>query len=124
MIVQAFYSEGVRDAAINLLDVCFQNPYLQTRAGDFLKVAANATVLDDQVQRSAGVGLQQALKSAVLPWWVKNLHHTKSNVEENGKNGSPDVDDAQSEPEKNGNENGSEAMHGTDQPEVLQQVTM
>ena len=111
LIVRALNSEGVRDAAINLLDVCFQNPYLQTRAGDFLKVAANATVLDDQVQRSAGVGLQQALKSAVLPWWVKNLHHTKSNVEENGKDGdSPDVGDAHSEPEKNG----AEAVHGTD----------
>ena len=72
LIVRALKSEGVRDAAIYLLDVCFQNPDLQSRAGEFLKVAANATVLDEGVQKNAGVGIQQALKSAVLPWWAKN----------------------------------------------------
>ena len=51
LIVRALNSEGVRDAAIYLLDICFQNPDLQSRAGEFLKVAANATVLDEGVQR-------------------------------------------------------------------------
>lgn len=58
-------------AAVELLDVsCFQNEELQVRAGEFLKVAAKVAVLDEGVQKSAGVGIQQALKSAVLPWWV------------------------------------------------------
>mmetsp|Transcript_15962 Transcript_15962/g.27201 ORF Transcript_15962/g.27201 Transcript_15962/m.27201 type:complete len:431 (-) Transcript_15962:24-1316(-) len=70
LIVRALNSEGVHDAAISLLDVCFRNPELQQRAGEFLKVAARATVLDEGVQKSAGVGMQRALKSAVLPpYW-------------------------------------------------------
>lgn len=85
LIVRALNSEGVRDAAIHLLDVCFQNKDLQNRAGEFLKVAANATVLDEGVQKSAGVGIQQALKSAVLPWWMKKMeHHNDVNSETNG----------------------------------------
>ncbi|KAL3769388.1 hypothetical protein ACHAWU_008797 [Discostella pseudostelligera] len=78
LIVRALNSEGVRDAAIRLLDVCFRNPDLMKQAGEFLKVAANATVLDEGVQRSAGVGIQQALKSAVLPWWAKNIGDSSS----------------------------------------------
>jgi len=78
LIVRALNSEGVRDAAIRLLDVCFRNPELMKQAGEFLKVAANATVLDEGVQRSAGVGIQQALKSAVLPWWAKNIGDSSS----------------------------------------------
>lgn len=78
LIVRALNSEGVRDAAIRLLDICFRDPELMKQAGEFLKVAANATVLDEGVQRSAGVGIQQALKSAVLPWWAKNLGDTSS----------------------------------------------
>mmetsp|Transcript_15539 Transcript_15539/g.22101 ORF Transcript_15539/g.22101 Transcript_15539/m.22101 type:complete len:319 (-) Transcript_15539:229-1185(-) len=71
LIVRALGSEGVRMAAVELLDVsCFQNEELQVRAGEFLKVAAKVAVLDEGVQKSAGVGIQQALKSAVLPWWV------------------------------------------------------
>ena len=37
-------------------------------------VAANVTVLDERVQRNAGVGIQRAIKSVVLPqfWWAKN----------------------------------------------------
>ncbi len=70
LIVRALGSEGVRMAAVELLDVCFQNEELQVRAGEFLKVAAKVAVLDEEVQKSAGVGIQQALKSAVLPWWV------------------------------------------------------
>eukprot|EP00986_Skeletonema_menzelii_P018485 scaffold26646_cov155-Skeletonema_menzelii.AAC.2 len=49
LIVRALGSEGVRKAAVELLDGCFQNEKLQGRAGEFLKVAA---------------------KGAVLPWWV------------------------------------------------------
>lgn len=85
LIVRALNSEGVRDAAIRLLDVCFRNPELMKQAGEFLKVAANATVLDEGVQRSAGVGIQQALKSAVLPWWVKPPGDTNSGRANNGK---------------------------------------
>eukprot|EP00984_Skeletonema_dohrnii_P031903 scaffold25037_cov92-Skeletonema_dohrnii-CCMP3373.AAC.1 len=70
LIVRALGSEGVRLAALSLLEVCFQNEELQVRAGEFLKVAAKVAVLDEGVQKSAGVGIQQALKSAVLPWWV------------------------------------------------------
>jgi len=70
LIVRARGSEGVRLAALSLLEVCFQNEELQVRAGEFLKVAAKVAVLDEGVQKSAGVGIQQALKSAVLPWWV------------------------------------------------------
>jgi len=88
LIVRALNSEGVRDAAIYLLDVCFQNPELQVRAGEFLKVAANATVLDEGVQKSAGVGIQQALKSAVLPWWAKSyIAGTGSNVSSSSASG-------------------------------------
>ena len=54
LIVRALNSEGVRDAAIYLLDVAFRNEDLQCRAGEFLKVAANATVLDEGVQKNAG----------------------------------------------------------------------
>ena len=54
LIVRALNSEGVRDAAIYLLDVAFRNDELQCRAGEFLKVAANATVLDEGVQKNAG----------------------------------------------------------------------
>ena len=84
LIVRALNSEGVRDAAIRLLDVCFQNQELMKQAGEFLKVAANATILDEGVQRSAGVGIQQALKSAVLPWWAKNLGDTTSTSSSGG----------------------------------------
>ena len=54
LIDRALNSEGVRDAAIYLLDVAFRNDELQCRAGEFLKVAANATVLDEGVQKNAG----------------------------------------------------------------------
>lgn len=76
LIVRALGSEGVRLAAIRLLDVCFQNEDLQLRAGEFLKVAAKTAVLDEKLQQSAGVGIQKALKSAVLPqnWWAKSLN--------------------------------------------------
>lgn len=104
LIVRALNSEGVRDAAIYLLDVCFQNPDLQTRAGEFLKVAANATVLDEGVQKNAGVGIQQALKSAVLPGWAKkaienNGHNNGSSSGSNGNNNGSDGGDVS---EKNG----------------------
>ena len=82
LIVRALKSEGVRDAAIYLLDVAFQNEQLQVRAGDFLKVAANATLLDENVQQNAGVGIQHALKNAVVPWWVKKLHLNKDSKDE------------------------------------------
>ena len=82
LIVRALKSEGVRDAAIYLLDVAFQNEQLQVRAGDFLKVAANATLLDENVQQNAGIGIQHALKSAVVPWWVKKLHLNKDHKDE------------------------------------------
>lgn len=72
LLVRALKSEGVRDAAFYLLDLCFQDPALQVQAGEFLKAAAHATVLDEGVQKSTGVGIQQALKSAVLPRWAKN----------------------------------------------------
>jgi len=82
LIVRALNSEGVRDAAIYLLDVAFQNEDLQVRAGEFLKVAANATLLDENVQENAGIGIQHALKSAVVPWWVKKLHLNKDSKDE------------------------------------------
>ena len=83
LIVRALNSEGVRDAAILLLDASFRNENLQIRAGEFLKVAAHATVLDGGVQKSAGVGMQQALKSAVVPWWAKNtsVQHANKTVD-------------------------------------------
>ena len=71
LIVRALRSDGVRDASFYLLDLCLQDPALQARAGEFLKLAAHATVLDEGVQKSTGVGIQQALKSAVLPRWAK-----------------------------------------------------
>ena len=75
LIVRALGSNEVRMAVVELLDVsCFQNEELQVRAGEFLKVAAKVAVLDEGVQKSAGVGIQQALKSAVLPWWVVNTN--------------------------------------------------
>ncbi|KAL7466933.1 hypothetical protein ACHAXS_007204 [Conticribra weissflogii] len=73
LIVRALNSEGVRLAAIDLLDECFRNEYLQGRAGEFLKVAAREVVLDEGLQRDAGVGIQKVVKSALaLPWWVRN----------------------------------------------------
>ena len=82
LIVRALNSEGVRDAAIYLLDVAFQNEDLQHRAGEFLKVAANDTVLDETVQKNAGVGIQHALKSAVIPWWLKKLDYSRQSKDE------------------------------------------
>ena len=81
LIVRALNSEGVRDAALKLLEVCFRNEELQVTAGEFLKVAANATVLDEGVQRNAGVGIQRAIKSVVLPqfWWAKNSGESSGN---------------------------------------------
>ena len=40
-----------------------------------MKVAAKTAVLDEKLQQSAGVGIQKALKKAVLPqtWWAKSL---------------------------------------------------
>ncbi|KAK1741203.1 hypothetical protein QTG54_008455, partial [Skeletonema marinoi] len=52
LIVRALGSEGVRLAALSLLEVCFQNEELQVRAGEFLKVAAKVAVLDEGVQKS------------------------------------------------------------------------
>ena len=74
------FGRGV--AAIYLLDVAFQNEDLQHRAGEFLKVAANDTVLDETVQKNAGVGIQHALKSAVIPWWLKKLDHSRQSKDE------------------------------------------
>jgi hypothetical protein len=81
LIVRSLNSEGVRDAALKLLEVCFRNEELQVTAGEFLKVAANATVLDDGVQRNAGVGIQRAIKSVVLPqfWRAKNSGESSGN---------------------------------------------
>ena len=81
LIVRALNSEGVRDAALKLLEVCFKNEDLQGTAGEFLKVAANATVLDEGVQRNAGVRIQRAVKSVVLPqfWWAKNSGESSGN---------------------------------------------
>lgn len=73
LIVRALSSEGVRTAAIYLLDVAFQNPDLQRRAGVFLREAAELAVLDEGLQASAGVGIQKALKSAVMPPWMTHL---------------------------------------------------
>ena len=89
LIVRALGSEGVRLAAIQLLDVCFQNEDLQLRAGEFLKVAAKTAVLDEKLQQSAGVGIQKALKSAVLPqnWWAKSLNVGGSDGGEEMNNG-------------------------------------
>jgi len=93
LIVRALNSEGVRDAALKLLEVwvrdaalkllevCFKNEDLQGTAGEFLKVAANATVVDEGVQRNAGVRIQRAVKSVVLPqfWWAKNSGESSGN---------------------------------------------
>lgn len=87
LIVRALKSEGVRDASFYLLDLCFQDPALQARAGEFLKLAAHATVLDEGVQKSTGVGIQQALKSAVLPRWAKNTLGAPPSQDGNDKTG-------------------------------------
>lgn len=93
LIVRALGSEGVRLAAIRLLDICFQNEELQVRAGEFLKVAAKAVVLDEGVQKNAGVGIQQALKSAVLPWWVSKMSLGNDHKEDRSSSGGGEDDD-------------------------------
>jgi hypothetical protein len=75
LIVRALNSEGVRLAALRLLDLCFENEDLQRSGGEFLKVAASNAVLDESVQRNAGVGIQKALKNVVtlnVPWGWKS----------------------------------------------------
>ena len=52
-------------AALHLLTLCFQNEELQKRGGEFLKVAASNAVLDETLQRNAGLGIQKALKNVV-----------------------------------------------------------
>ena len=117
LIVRALNSEGVRDAALRLLEISFKNEELQGTAGDFLKVAANATLLDEGVQRNAGIGLQKAMKSAVLPqfWWTKTSGEgsesidsgtSKSAIPDNadGEGSSPgdgDIGGLHSEPDMN-----------------------
>jgi len=75
LIVRALNSEGVKLATLQLLNLCFQNEALQRRGGEFLKVAASTAVLDENVQRNVGLGIQQALKNVVtlnvLPWGRK-----------------------------------------------------
>lgn len=91
LIVRALNSEGVKLAAIQLLDICFQNEELQMRGGDFLKIAATNAVLDEGVQKSAGVGIQKALKSVIhLPWSRKQ----KEEEQTNDGNGTADTNDA------------------------------
>ena len=130
LIVRALNSEGVRDAAIYLLDVAFRNDELQCRAGEFLKVAANATVLDEGVQKNAGketssfffyysfvlyativhtksfytqhklllplifigIGIQHALKSAVVPWWAKKIQHSRDHHQHSSSTGIEEKD--------------------------------
>mmetsp|Transcript_16178 Transcript_16178/g.33023 ORF Transcript_16178/g.33023 Transcript_16178/m.33023 type:complete len:473 (+) Transcript_16178:11-1429(+) len=89
LIVRALNSEGVRLAAIDLLDECFRNEYLQGRAGEFLKVAARGVVLDEGVQKDAGVGIKKAVKSALfLPWWLRNnVDDDKRNKNGDGEGG-------------------------------------
>lgn len=76
LIVRALNSEGVKLAALQLLNLCFQNDALQRQGGEFLKVAASSAVLDETVQKNVGVGIQQALKNVVtlnvLPWGRKS----------------------------------------------------
>ncbi|KAL3768479.1 hypothetical protein ACHAWO_008608, partial [Cyclotella atomus] len=76
LIVRALNSEGVKLAALQLLNLCFQNDALQRQGGEFLKVAASTAVLDETVQKNVGVGIQQALKNVVtlnvLPWGRKS----------------------------------------------------
>lgn len=94
LIVRALNSEGVRLAAIQLLQVCFQDPNLQSWGGEFLKVAAKNTVLDEGVQKSAGVGIQKALKSAVLvplPWWKQ--HHDVDEQQQKQSTGKDNEDE-------------------------------
>jgi hypothetical protein len=99
-------------AALQLLNLCFQNDALQRQGGEFLKVAASSAVLDETVQKNVGVGIQQALKNVVtlnvLPWGRKSGgggsggDSTKSNSgqeevndddddEVNGLNGNHDI---------------------------------
>ena len=73
LIVRALGSEGVRAAATRLLDGAFRDPDLQRRAGEFLREAAELAVLDEGLQASAGVGIQKALRSAVVPPWMGHL---------------------------------------------------
>ena len=112
LIVRALGSEGVRLAAVQLLDVCFQNEELQRRAGEFLKVAAKVAVLDEGVQKSAGVGIQQALKSAVLqPWWVvKSLETTKGSDDDDD-----DDDGGGSQKDNDGSGDGKSQLDGGDE---------
>mmetsp|Transcript_29633 Transcript_29633/g.46536 ORF Transcript_29633/g.46536 Transcript_29633/m.46536 type:complete len:399 (+) Transcript_29633:46-1242(+) len=86
LIVRALGSNEVRMSVVELLDVsCFQNEELQVRAGEFLKVAAKVAVLDEGVQKSAGVGIQKALKSAVLSWWVVNTNDSGGRSKDGGR---------------------------------------
>ena len=73
LIVRALGSEGVRAAAMGLLDAAFRDPDLQRRAGEYLREAAEMAVLDEGLQASAGVGIQRALRSAVVPPWMAHL---------------------------------------------------
>ena len=99
LIVRALNSEGVREAAIKLLDASFKNDGLQLAAGELLKVATNATVLDEQVQHNAGVGIHRAMKNAVVPqfWWM-NKNNSSNNIPHNDTD-TRTTDNSHAEPE-------------------------
>ena len=99
LIVRALNSEGVREAAIKLLDASFKNDGLQLAAGELLKVATNATFLDEQVQRNAGVGIHRAMKNAVVPqfWWM-NKNNSSNNIPHNDTD-TRTTDNGHAEPE-------------------------
>lgn len=85
LIVRALNSESVKLAALALLQSCFESEELQRRGGLFLKVATNHVLLDEDVQKNVGVGIQQALKSVValnVPWvagWKNKGQQQESN---------------------------------------------
>ncbi len=116
LIVRALNSDGVRDAALRLLEVSFMNDELRGTAGEFLKVAANATLLDEGVQRNAGIGIQRAMKSAVLPqfWWTRTSGEGSESIG-NGKSkpAGPDNGDAEGNTPGNDEVGGLRSEHGT-----------
>lgn len=87
-------------AALHLLTLCFQNEELQKRGGEFLKVAASNAVLDETLQRNAGLGIQKALKNVVtfhVPWsWKGNKGHEVEPIDIGDENSNIDDTNDQS----------------------------
>ena len=94
-------------AALHLLTLCFQNEELQKRGGEFLEVAASNAVLDDTLQRNAGLGIQKALKNVVtfhVPWSWKGKGQGVEHIDIESES-NVDVIDVTDDPKTNLDEN-------------------